>query len=227
MMHDKELYQQILGIKVPWKVKEVSLKLEEGQILIEIANESFGELKCPKCDIISPKYDYVERSWRHLDTCQYETILRAKVPRVSCKEHKVVQVRFPWAEKGSRLTILFESLIIDWLKVASTTAVSKNLKLSWKQIDGVMQRAVKRGLSRRKKQTPTRIGIDETSFQKRHVVDVIDDRKKAPLADLVLYFEKCGYERLEKVVRGCNGFRNRNRFKNAIFFHLGGGGSLS
>lgn len=208
-MHDKELYQKILGIGVPWQVKEVSLKLEEGQILVEISNESVTELRCPNCDVLSPKYDEVERSWRHLDTCQYETIIKGKVPRVSCKEHKVKQVKVPWAEKGSRLTILFESLIIDWLKESSTSAVSKNLNLSWKQIDGVMQRAVKRGLLRREKQTPTRIGIDETSFQKHfeyvtvltdtikgHVIDVVDDRKKAPLVECL---KNLGIEALSQI----------------------------
>jgi transposase len=178
-------------------VKDVELKLSEGQILIEISHDRRSELRCPKCGSCCPGYDEVERRWRHLDTCQYETILRTKVPRVNCKEHKVQQVQVPWAEKGSRLTLLFESLIIDWLREASISAVSKHLGLSWKQVDGVMQRAVKRGLLRREKQRPTRLGIDETSFQKRHeyvtvvtdmdqghVVDVIDDRKKEPL-------EKC------------------------------------
>lgn len=54
-----------------------------------------------------------------------------------------------------------------------------------------MQRAVKRGLQRRARQKPERLGIDETSFQKRHeyvtvitdpdkgtVIEVVDDRKK-------------------------------------------------
>ena len=39
--------------------------------------------------------------------------------------------------------------------------------LSWDEVDGIMQRAV-RGLERREVQAPQRIGVDETSFQKRH-----------------------------------------------------------
>lgn len=58
-----------------------------------------------------------------------------------------------------------------------------------------MQRAVARGLSRREQQRPERLGIDETSFQKRHeyvtvmsdinrgiVVDVLEDRTQNTLA---------------------------------------------
>ena len=35
-----------------------------------------------------PLYDHQpERRWRHLDTCQYQTILHAEPPRSNCGEH--------------------------------------------------------------------------------------------------------------------------------------------
>jgi transposase len=100
----------------------------------------------------------------------------------------------PWAEPGSRFTALFERLVIDWLHEANIKAVAEQLHLSWDEVDGIMQRAVKRGLARREKQAPKKLGIDETSFQKRHeyvtiindqergvVLDVLDDRKQESL----------------------------------------------
>lgn len=74
----------------------------------------------------------------------------------------------PWAERGSRFTALFEALVIDWLKEASLSAVARQLHLSWDEVDGIQGRAVARGLKRRKLDAPKRIGVDETSFQKRH-----------------------------------------------------------
>ena len=78
---------------------------------------------CPTCGRASPGYDTRERRWRHLDTCQYQTILVAAVPRVECPEDGVVQVDVPWSEKGSGFTALFESLVIDWLHEAPISAV--------------------------------------------------------------------------------------------------------
>jgi len=72
----------------------------------------------------------------------------ADVPRVKCEEHGVVTVSVPWAEPGSGFTALFEALVIDWLKEASTLAVSRLMKLSRNAIDRIMQRAVVRALSR-------------------------------------------------------------------------------
>ena len=100
----------------------------------------------------------------------------AKVPRVQCPQHRVLQLPVPWSEGRSRLTALCEALVIDWLRYATTAAVAEQLRLSWDAVDGVMQRAVQRGLQRREVRLPRRLGVDETSFQKRHeYVTVIND----------------------------------------------------
>ena len=147
-MRDKELYAQILGIKSPWIVSRVELVLSAGEVTVHVEQAPGAKQYCPICAKVSPGYDSRPRRWRHLDTCQYKTILVADVPRVQCPEHGVVTVAVPWAEPGSGYTALFEALVIDWLQEASTAAVSRLMRLSWNAIDGMMQRAVKRGLSR-------------------------------------------------------------------------------
>jgi transposase len=73
---------------------------------------------------------------------------------------------------------MFEALVIDWLKEASTLGVSRLMGLSWNAIDGIMQRAVERGLSRRDETRATQIGVDETAFRKRHdYVTIVSDQK--------------------------------------------------
>jgi transposase len=181
-MRDKDLYQKILGIEAPWSVTEVELDLKDlqrGEVRVHVTG-STERWACPECGELCPGYDHVPRRWRHLDTCQYPTILVALVPRVQCSQHGVRQVRVPWGEQGSRFTALFEALIIDWLKEASVAAVARQLGLSWHEVDGVMARAVRRGLLRRARELPTRIGVDETSFQRRHeyVTVVIDHDAK-------------------------------------------------
>lgn len=198
-MRDTELYAQILGIKKPWQVSDVELNVSENQVTIQVGVKAGTQQTCPTCGEASPGYDSRTRRWRHLDTCQLKTILEAEVPRVKCKEHGVVTVSVPWAEPGSGFTAMFEALVINWLKEASTQAVARQLKLSWNAIDGIMQRAVKRGLSRRERLFPKQIGVDETAFKKRHdyvtivsdqetgtVIHVGEDRKKA---NLIAWYE--------------------------------------
>lgn len=197
-MEDRELYQAILGLSEPWTVDRVELK--EGDRAVEVwvrEREGTGFL-CPECGERAPIYDRSERRWRHLDTCQFTTIVCARVPRVECRAHGVKTVRVPWAEAGSRFTVLFERLAISWLREATPSAVARRLRLSWDEAEGIMHRAVRRGLLRRADErvtTPvTRIGIDEKSFLKRHqyvsvvvdldrarVLHVADDRKAESL----------------------------------------------
>ncbi len=54
--------------------------------------------------------------------------------------------------------------------------MSRLLGLTWDEVDGIKQRAVARGLARRELAVPEDIGVDETSFQKRHeYVTVVAD----------------------------------------------------
>ena len=91
--------------------------------------------------------------------------MAAEIPRVHCERHKVKQVAAPWSESRSRFTAPFEAVVIDWLREAATSAVAQQMGLSWDEVDGIMQRAVQRGLERREVRVPERIGVDETSFQ--------------------------------------------------------------
>ncbi len=184
-MRDKELYRQILGIEAPWKVEDVELRLQEGEVLVKLRHGARQQLKCPECGDEASGYDTRSRRWRHLDTCQYRTILVAEVPRVQCAEHGVRQIRVPWGEPGTRFTALYEALVIDWLKEANITAVARSMGLSWDEVDGIMARAVRRGLARRKPRLAKHIGVDETSFQKRHeYVTVVINQEEGEVEDV-------------------------------------------
>src|SRR5437899_6110448 len=67
------------------------------------------------CSSDLPIHDHQDRTWRHLDTCQFKTFVHARVPRLNCPTHGIRQLRVAWAEPGSRFTALFEALAIDWL----------------------------------------------------------------------------------------------------------------
>ena len=166
-MNDTKLYEQILGITSPWSVDSVDLKLSEEKVTVKVSFDSDHRFHCPECMRESPRYDLVHRRWRHLDTCQFETIIEAGIPRIKCEKHGVRQVLVSWAESGSRFTVLFESLVLRWLQEATVSGVSKQMRLDWDSVHRIQRRAVERGLKRREEQYPVDITIDETSEKKR------------------------------------------------------------
>jgi len=194
-MQDRELYRQILGIEAPWYVKEVELKLSEGEVHAYLDHEEVESWPCAECGAASKLHDHQpERRWRHLDTCQYRTILHAPVPRAECQEHGVRVVKLPWAEPSSRFTALLERLAIEWMQAASQQAVGQRLGLSWDEIHAIMERAVERGLKRREAEPLPLLGVDEKAFRKGHkyftlvndlerrrVLYIAEDRKQSSL----------------------------------------------
>jgi transposase len=168
-MQDSELYGRILGITAPWRVERVELQLKQGEVHVYLAHEDKQEWPCPECGASCAVYDHqAERQWRHLDTCQYRTIVHAQPPRSQCREHGVRVVKLSWAESNSRFTALMEGLAIAWLKHASQKAVAEQLHLSWDEVHGIMERAVERGLARRQAEEIPRLGVDEKAFRKGH-----------------------------------------------------------
>jgi transposase len=135
---------------------------------VYVEYEPDAKLCCPTCGASCTRYDTRKKTWRHLDTCQYQTIVHCEVPRSHCTEHGPLQIEVPWAEKGGRYTLMFEALVVSWLQETSINAVSRKLNLSWNAIDGIKQRAVKRGLTNREATSLAHLSVDEVSQKKGH-----------------------------------------------------------
>lgn len=176
-MEDTSLYQYLLGLKSPWNVSRVELSIQEQRVDVWADHGEDAVWVCPECSKESPLYDHAEeRAWRHLDSCQFQTYLHARIPRVKCSEHGILQVRVPWAEPKSRFTVLFERLAIDVLQQCDVTGATRILRISWDEAWNIMERAVARGKLRKKARTVTRIGIDEKSVGKGHdFITIVND----------------------------------------------------
>lgn len=168
-MRDTELYEALLGLKKPWRVTSVKLDSAAGRVDVWVENFPGTKWDCPECKIKASVYDHSEeRVWRHLDTCQFGTYIHARMPRVKCSDHGIRQVSVPWAEPGSRFTLLYENRVIDTLKECDVTGVNRLTGTTWSEAWNIMEKAVSRGLRRKKISVPEYIGVDEKSFAKRH-----------------------------------------------------------
>ncbi len=87
----KEFYAQSMELKAPWKVVEVKIDVEARQVRIRLEcarGEVWGD---PDTNERAEIMDWEERTWRHLDTCQFETIITARVPRLLLKSGRTVR----------------------------------------------------------------------------------------------------------------------------------------
>jgi transposase len=163
-MKDTEFYYQLLGLRSPWRVKTVNMDLAGGEVRIEV--ECASTTWADEDGNILHIHSYEQREWRHLDTCQLQTIIEARVPRVlNPQTGKTQMVNVPWAAPRSGWTLMFEHFAIRVLEACMTiTDAAKLLALNWHQIQRIMERAVERGLLRRKTVPINYVGCDEKSF---------------------------------------------------------------
>lgn len=162
-------YSLLLGLDADWEVSEVSLSLE-GKCVEILVTHAVGQVKCPQCGVGCSIADHApERTWRHLDTMQFETRLRARVPRSNCKACGIKTTAVPWAGKHSRFTLLFEALAIQVIQACGNVkAAAGLLGLDWDAVHRIMERAVERGLERRELEGLQYVGMDEKSFGRGH-----------------------------------------------------------
>lgn len=204
-------YQQILGETAPWAVSEVRLDVERliNEVRLTVNPEAIWA--CPECRNRMHIKEWRTRRWRHLDSCQFQTILEASVPLVECVEHGSQTVQVPWAEGSSRFTMFFERFAIQVLEACPTARAAELLAISWDEADGIKQRAVRRGLARRKLVDLEYVCVDEKAVGHGHdyvtivtgvidgnpkVLHIEDDRNEAALN---VFWEKLGPDACAKI----------------------------
>jgi transposase len=187
-----EHYRQLLGLDNAWRVESVDFDPTDLRVSIHVEHIG-GPLRCPECGGTCSRADTApERVWRHLDTMQFRTEIRAAVPRCNCSQCGVKTIAVPWAGKHSRFTLLFEAFAIEVLNACSSISrAAALLKLDWDTVQLIMERAVQRGMTRRSTEGIQNVGMDEKSFGKGHdyitlltdidgkrVLEVVEDRTK-------------------------------------------------
>jgi len=186
-MRDTELYRHLLGLKEPWSVSRVELDAVTQRVDVWAEHPKGITWPCPVCQKREALYDHAEeRAWRHLDSCQFQTFLHARPPRVNCHEHGVRQVSLPWAEANSRFTLLFERFAIDVLRHTSIQAARIILRISWDEAWHLMDHAVKRGLARKVPRNIKTIGVDEKSAGRgqNNYVTIISDLERGVVEEV-------------------------------------------
>jgi transposase len=168
VVRDVDLFSSLLGLTSSWSVSSVDLLLEDSRVVVTVEHE--GPVLCSVCGKEVPAHDHSSvREWRHLDTMQFATIVKARIPRGKCPDHGVKQVKIPWADPGSHLTRGFEEWIIRVLELTkSQVRTARLVRATPHQVHDVMHRAVNRGLALRRLSEIPHVSIDEKSFQKGH-----------------------------------------------------------
>lgn len=169
-MKVEELFRVALGLESPWAVSRVEFSGEPKQLDIWLDFPAGSRFPCPECDQdIRGAYDSTERTWRHLNFFEHQTLLHARLPRVECPTHGVKTVAVPWARSNVGFTLLMEAYILLLTQGGMTAAqVARTLGVHDTRIWRVLDHYVEDARARADHGGVTTVGIDETSRARGH-----------------------------------------------------------
>jgi len=91
---DSVFYQQVLGLQSSWRVEQVKLE-QAAQHVVHVGVEPGTKRGNPATPGAAHVHKWRQRMWRHLDTCQFETVISARAPSVKHADGRVKDVTVP------------------------------------------------------------------------------------------------------------------------------------
>ena len=168
-MRDTTLMQQALGLASPWTVVRSDFDTAAGRLDVEIDFTPGSRFACPTCGAADcPAYDTQRKTWRHLNVCQHQAYLNARVPRVRCETCGIRQVNVPWARPNSGFTLLFEAMVMTMVSAMPVAAVARIVDQHDTRLWRVVHHYVEEGRARTDAAEVSRVAIDETAARRGH-----------------------------------------------------------
>ena len=128
----EEMFAQSIGLSEPWYVERAEFEEDSKEVHIYVKAKKTSKYPCPECGEMCTRYDdeEKERVWRHGDVVFFPCYVHCRRPRIKCEKHHVRVVEAPWARKGSRFTMLFESYAMLLMKSMPIENARKLLRVS-------------------------------------------------------------------------------------------------
>src|ERR1017187_5053372 len=156
-----DFFRKSLHLPSEWVIEGVRMDEARQCVLVDIGYRGAG-----------PIYDHeAVREWRHLDVCQYQTFIVARLPRVRSSSGKIAVVPAPWASPMQRVTDHFEHRVITVVQTVKHRAgAGRLLQMTPEKMDRICTHALVHAQQRHAVATAVSpvvvryLSIDETCY---------------------------------------------------------------
>ncbi|MCP4372527.1 MAG: ISL3 family transposase, partial [Deltaproteobacteria bacterium] len=136
---------------------------------IKVKERKGSQGVCSKCKKAAPTYDHLkERCFRFVPVWGCIVMLAYTPRRIRCPQHGVIVEHIPWAHGKSPICEPFRIFLSHWAKYLSWLEVSRQFRVSWKNVFESVEHVVEYGLKHRNLDNIKAIGIDEIQYLKGH-----------------------------------------------------------
>lgn len=100
-MHDYSLYSAILGLSSKWRILDVSVDKQSGDIELHISSRRGSKFSCPACGALKLPSGISKARWLHENKLNIRFYISALVPVISCERCGEMKVDIPWEQAGA------------------------------------------------------------------------------------------------------------------------------
>ncbi len=144
---------------------------ERGRIMVNLRPRKNSKGECSDCGQLSPTYDTAiePRLFEFVPTWGLTVLLAYRMRRVDCKGcGRVVVEKVPWCTGKHRLADVYRCFLAQWAKKLSWTEVARSFRTSWDQVYRSVKYVVEYGITHRRLDQVTALGVDEIQYRKGH-----------------------------------------------------------
>ena len=174
----ESMFAQSIGVEEPWRIEKTEFLEERREVHVTVIARKTAKYPCPECGELCDRYDdeEKERTWRHGDVVFFPCFVHCRRPRIRCGEHGTRVVTAPWARRGSRYTLLFESYTMLLVESMPVENARKLLRISHTSATRILRHWVFKAVAEDNLSEVCALCIDETSFKRgQSYVTVISD----------------------------------------------------
>lgn len=135
-------FEQLMGLSAPYKIQRIEQSEDPTtgvHIYVEVSEDYHPE---NSDSIVGRRHDVENRTWRHLDLFQYPCHVHCEVPKFKYgtgRDSYVETLIVPWSRPNSGFTLLFENLVMGFLKLHGCVArVARQVGEYPQRIQGIL-----------------------------------------------------------------------------------------
>ncbi len=95
-MHDYSFYSAILGLSSDWRIINVTVDKQSGEIELHLRSRRGSKFRCPTCGALKLPSGSTKGRWLHGNHHNIRFFISALIPTITCECCGEVRVEIPW-----------------------------------------------------------------------------------------------------------------------------------
>ncbi len=100
-MHDYSFYSAILGLSSKWRILNVTVDDQSGDIELHIRSRRGSTFSCPTCGAHKLPSAVRKSRWLHENHLNIRFYISAFIPIISCEHCGEMRANIPWEQTGA------------------------------------------------------------------------------------------------------------------------------